>query len=75
MTPTTENSPVTKKTKYSHVYENIARAVPLAETPPVEGQQFLATPHSAEVVGVSFSGGQVSFINDSQRKVFLLVLF
>jgi hypothetical protein len=54
---------VTKKTKYSHVYEKIIRGTPPPNTPPVEGQQFLATPHTCEVVGVSFAGGQVFIID------------
>jgi hypothetical protein len=56
-------SHITKKTKYSHLYEKIVRTPPPPNTPPVEGQQFLATPHTCDIIGVSFAGGQVTTFN------------
>jgi hypothetical protein len=56
-----EGNHISKKIKYSHLYEKIERCSPLpGTTPPVEKQAFLSDPHTVEVIGVTFSGGQVT---------------
>lgn len=64
--PEEEDSPTSsfpiqpfKKSRFSHLYEPIQRSTPPPGTPPVEGQQYLTTPFAADIIGVSFSAGQV----------------
>lgn len=64
-----EANHIKKKQKYSHLYEKIQRSTPPPGTPPVEEQRYLSQPHTVEVIGVSFSAGQVSeWLTDSLRK-------
>ena len=49
----------TKKSRYAYLYEPIARSKLPQGTPAREGNRFLAKPATIDVIGVSFSAGQV----------------
>jgi hypothetical protein len=53
------NSQSLKKSRNAHLYEPIIRSHPPPGTQAQSGNKFLSNPHIVDVIGVSFSAGQV----------------